>query len=267
MKRWTINALVALIVLIIPAFTVFPTSEFVKAPRIVVKEGTSTNWSGYAVPTTIQKKGTSSSVTDVKGWWIVPTAQSDGTGINTWSANWVGIDGYNSSSVEQLGTESDWYNGAPRYYAWFEMYPKPSYLVNQTINASDLMFGEVQYVNGSFILTLKDYGSNKGKITDSSMPNWTFTLTQKSGKATLSSAEWVVEAPWSGGVLPLTNFGTTYFSGCLATIGGSTKIIGGWTNYDRMDMVVSSTNLTLKDQTTALGVDGASFSVTWHQSQ
>ena len=45
----------------------------------------------------------------------------------TYSAEWVGIDGYNSNTVEQIGTELDITNGTPSYYAWYEMYPSDSY--------------------------------------------------------------------------------------------------------------------------------------------
>ena len=40
-----------------------------------------------------------------------------------YSSFWVGIDGYSSSSVEQLGTDSDCAGNTPDYYAWWEMYP------------------------------------------------------------------------------------------------------------------------------------------------
>jgi len=32
-------------------------------------------------------------------------------------------DTFNSTSVEQLGTDSDCDSGTPSYYAWYEMYP------------------------------------------------------------------------------------------------------------------------------------------------
>ena len=37
----------------------------------------------------------------------------------------VGLDGYNSTSVEQLGTDSDCDSGTPSYYAWYEDVPEP----------------------------------------------------------------------------------------------------------------------------------------------
>src|SRR5215472_3488086 len=65
---------------------------------------TSSNWSGYAVT------GAKGSVSDVTGSWIVPTMDCSTTPTG-YSAMWVGIDGYSSNTVEQIGTESDCVNG------------------------------------------------------------------------------------------------------------------------------------------------------------
>ena len=54
----------------------------------------------------------------VYGSWIVPTVSGSSSG-KTYSAVWVGIDGYASdSTVEQIGTEQDVVNGTPVYQAW-----------------------------------------------------------------------------------------------------------------------------------------------------
>ena len=247
-----LSLLVTLLIILTAAIPVQSKNALIRAPRISVKEGTSTNWAGYAVPISTTKKS-QTIVTDVQSWWKVPAAQP--SNIDSWSSNWVGIDGYSSSSVEQIGTESDWSGGAPRYYAWWEMYPKPSYLIPYTVNSGDNMYGDVSYSNGNFILTLTDYGSGKTKAI------WTFQITQKSGKAQQNSAEWIVEAPWSGGVLPLANFGTTGFTGATATIGNVTGSIGSWDSAAFIDMVDSNGNIIAK--TSSLSGKGSSFTVTW----
>src|SRR5207249_12328952 len=88
---------------------------------------------------------------------------------------------------------------------------------------------------------------------------------QKSMKAGLQSAEWVMEAPWSGGVLPLANFGTIPFSGAQATLNGHTGGISdsAWQN-DAISMV-SSDGTTIKATPSALTATstGDSFSVAW----
>ena len=49
--------------------------------------------------------------TDVKGSWIVPSV-SGNTNQTAYSVTWIGIDGYSSNTVEQIGTEQDWINGS-----------------------------------------------------------------------------------------------------------------------------------------------------------
>ena len=57
----------------------------------------STNWSGYA--------GTTGTYTSVSASWTEPTGTCSGSA--KYSSFWVGLDGYNSSSVEQTGSEVD----------------------------------------------------------------------------------------------------------------------------------------------------------------
>ncbi len=246
------SLILVLVSLMFISFPVQSDENLQQAPRIPVKEGTSTNWSGYAVESPSLSSPSSGVVTDVVGTWVVPTVTSSSG--NTYSSVWVGIDGYSSSSVEQIGTEQDWYNGQPRYYAWFEMYPKPSYVINNPILPGDTINAEVKYVNGSFVLTLQDV-----------QQNWTFSKTVKSNKAARSSAEWIVEAPWSGGVLPLADFGTVYFNNASTTINGHTGTINDthWQD-DSINMVNSSG--ALKADTSSLSNGGSSFDVTWVSS-
>jgi Peptidase A4 family len=42
------------------------------------------------------------------------------------SSHWVGLDGLGNGSVEQLGVAIRCAGSKPRYYAWYEMYPKLS---------------------------------------------------------------------------------------------------------------------------------------------
>src|SRR5260370_36349871 len=100
-------------------FTASPTSSSTsQAPRIRGKNGSSTNWSGYAVETNLATPQ-SGVVSDVKGQWIVPSVTCNSTA--TYASLWVGIDGYSSNSVEQTGTDSDCSGGSGVYYAWYEM--------------------------------------------------------------------------------------------------------------------------------------------------
>jgi hypothetical protein len=194
--------------------------------RLVPSATVSTNWSGYAVA------ASRGAVTSVIGSWVVPTVSGTGT---AYSSAWVGIDGFNSSSVEQIGTDSDVSNGVPQYYAWFEMYPNPSYVLPLAVHPGDTITAKVSYANSRFTLQITDANDPAATQTD--------TIT-RSARAARSSAEWIQEAPSSyTGVLPLANFGTITFSGAQATLGGTTGAIdnASWASkVDSINMVTPS---------------------------
>jgi hypothetical protein len=220
------------------------------------------NWDGYSVD------GNVGSVTDVKGSWIVPKVKT--TIPNQYSSNWVGMDGDISPTVEQLGTSSDTdAKGKPSYYAWYEFYPDYPKNIPLKINAGDKIFAEVNYntKTSTFTLTLKDVTTGKS-----------FSVTKKDKTYSRNSAEWVNEAPYSNGVLPLTNFGTTLFgkyytsisSTCYATIDGKTKNIYDFSTdkkhpVNKLTMV--SGDLSIKAYPSQLNKDGSSFSVNWLKAQ
>jgi hypothetical protein len=212
----------------------------------------STNWSGYAA----SKSGLT--FTDVKGNWGQPTAHCT-TSKKTLAAFWVGIDGYNSNSVEQIGTDSDCAGlNAASYYAWYEFYPSaPVYLSKTTypVRPGDTLSGEVSASGSTFTVKLH---SSRG---------WTFQTSKSlSGKAK-SSVEWIAEAParcTPGGctVLPLTNFGTVSFNGSYATGGGHTGSIS-YSGWNRVTIVMVTKSGALRAQPSGLGSSGTAFSVQW----
>jgi hypothetical protein len=246
--------LLLILLSVIFAFSILYFSPYAifQAPRIHVKEGTSSNWAGYAVQTNLQKPQ-NSAVTDVKGSWTVPSVSC--TSTNSYSSFWIGIDGYSSNTVEQIGTDSDCSSGKAVYYAWYEMYPKYPVNLKMAISPGDLITAEVKFLgSGKFQLTITD-------ITTKS----SFSTIEKSPSAKRSSAEWIAEAPWSSGVLPLANFGTVSFSNSQATLNGITGTISNsnW-KYDAITMTTSSG--TVKAQPSSLSSDGSSFSITWKNS-
>jgi hypothetical protein len=114
----------------------------------VRQDGTveSTNWSGYAV--------TGSSFTSAKGSWIVPSVNCSKT-PNTYSAFWVGIDGYSSDSVEQTGTISQCDGTTAQYYAWYEFYPNPSYEITSVpVSPGNVISASVTYSDSKFTTTI-----------------------------------------------------------------------------------------------------------------
>ena len=223
--------------------------------RVPAGQVSSNNWSGYAAADDLNSP-TPYSVSEVYGTWIVPTIQNSGG--DTSSSLWVGIDGYNSSTVEQIGTEHDFTGGAQQDYAWFEMYPGGSYVINGfPLNAGDVISASVIYVgNDTFVMTLMNDTQNVSYTVP--------TQYTQSSTALRSSAEWVVEAPYLNGILPLSDFVTAYMWGCMATINDVFAPIGNsvWQNVG-IEMITD--NGTPKDLTSSLLPDQGSFFVTWQQ--
>lgn len=228
-----------------------PTAESTHTPGMV----TSMNWSGFAAATSINAPARNS-VTAVYGSWIVPTIESSSQ--TTYSSFWVGMDGYASSTVEQIGTEHN-YQHQQVNSAWFEMYPAGSYTINGfPLNPGDVISASVVY-SGNYIFTLTLY--NDTHDVAFVVP----TSYTRSTTALRSSAEWVIEAPSENTVLPLADFQTGYMWGCQANINGTLASIGNgsWQNT-AIEMVTS--NGTAKAIPSSLLQDKGSFFVTWkHQ--
>ncbi len=206
------------------------------------KNSTSSNWSGYAT--------TGTRYTDVKGTWVEPTANCS-NGQTAYSSFWVGIDGDTTNTVEQLGTDADCNGSTPVYYGWWEMYPKGSVNLSTSsypVSPGDTLTAEVS-TNGSGSFTLTMHSSR----------GWTFTTSQNSRKARLGSAEWIAEAPSSGGILPLADFGTVNFSSCTAN-GVSIS------SNPNPDAITMAANGVTKAVPSSLSSGGTSFSVTWKHS-
>lgn len=170
----------------------------------------STNWSGYAVA----GFQTGKTYTSATATWVVPSVVSDPSYTNGYSSSWVGIGGFclNSlctrvdNSLIQLGTEQD-YTGSGHYYAWYEMLPQAETIIPSfAVNPGDIITATLQ-------VTASNKRSQTWKLTLSNattiQPQWAGTFTYKSS---LSSAEWIQEAPYSGGILPLANYGMTSFN-------------------------------------------------------
>jgi hypothetical protein len=207
------------------------------AERGIRNGTTSTNWSGYAVT------GSAGAFSSVSSSWTEPTATCNDGGTE-YAAFWVGLDGYNSNSVEQTGTDSDCNGGSPDYYGWYEMYPaNPVYFTNP-VAPGDSMSASVSVSGNSYTLTLTD--STRG---------WTQKENETGSGLANSSAEVITEAPSSSGPLPLADFGTINYSG--STVNGTSM---GSANPTSITMVGSSGDQL--DSTSAMDGSGG-FSNTW----
>ncbi|HXA29251.1 MAG TPA: G1 family glutamic endopeptidase [Candidatus Angelobacter sp.] len=139
----------------------------------------SSNWSGYAK--------TGGPFTSATGRWVVPSVSQ--TSKASYSSSWVGIDGFNNSSLIQTGTEQDWYSGSAHYAAWWEILPAAETVIPSiTPSPGDVMTASITQVSaGQFTITLTDTTRNQS-----------FTTQQAYG-GQLTSVEWIQEAPSLGG--------------------------------------------------------------------
>ena len=202
----------------------------------------STNWSGYAA--------TTGTYTSASASWTQPAGVCSRG--DQYAAFWVGLDGYSSDTVEQTGSEVDCVGRTAQYYAWYEMYPKGSVNYSNTVKAGDVFTATVTYEgNGEFSLYIADTTQGWSHTTDASLSG-----------AARSSAEVIAEAPCctnSGGILPLTDFGTVTFTSSDAN-GGAIGSAGGVTEIIMVD------NRGLDKDTVSSLSGGTSFSATWVRS-
>jgi hypothetical protein len=166
----------------------------------VTAQTESSNWSGYAV---------TGDYAIATGTWTVPTVIPSAN--DRYAADWVGIDGFNNTSIIQTGTEEDSVNGQADYYAWW--------------TDSELNDAEQQLkltVNPGDTMTASVYGN------DSDLVTWTTVLTDDTtGQSARGggryggpheSAEFIQEAPLVGGSESLpTELTTSAFSNLIVT--------------------------------------------------
>jgi hypothetical protein len=200
--------------------------------------GTSSNWSGY--------DSTAGPFTSVSASWTQPSVTCPTAKKNSYSSFWVGLDGDGTSTVEQTGTDSDCIRGNQTYYGWFEMYPAAPVNFTNPVKPGDAMHASVTYQSSTFKLVLTD--QTRG---------WTQTITKSLNSATRMSAEVIAEAPSSGKVLPLADFGTVKFTSALAN--------GTALGTHSPNEIIMASGGTTKATPSALSV-GENFSVTWDHS-
>jgi hypothetical protein len=207
-------------------------------PPVPLTIGESHNWSGYAA--------TGGTYTSVTGAWKVPTVSATNAGSD---ATWVGIGGVQTHDLIQAGTEA-MVSGAGnvQYEAWIELLPRSSHTVPLVVTPGDsVTISITQQSAGNWLVDFKNNTSGK---TYQTAEQYT---------SSLSSAEWVEEAP-SGGrrVMPLDQFGSVQFSAGSTVKDGATDTIAkagarAITMADRYGQPIA--------RPTALSADGAGFTV------
>jgi peptidase A4-like protein len=165
----------------------------------------SRNWSGY-----VASGGT---FTAVSGMWTVPNVSAGTSGMD---ATWIGIGGVDATDLIQAGTQATVESGQVVYSAIWETLPQAAQFVPLTIKAGDQMSVSItQQDSGAWQISIKDATSGQ---------SWAKSVTYSSS---LSSAEWIEEAPATGRftILPLDSFGSVTFSSATTVENGQTRTI------------------------------------------
>jgi uncharacterized protein YccT (UPF0319 family) len=228
------------------------------------------SWSGYVAATDLGNQQ-ADSVTAVSGSWIVPTVT--GTAETTsYSSIWVGIDGFNGETVEQIGTEENIIEGKAVYRAWYEMFSTVTQQVEQVITDMPISPGDSISASVVYMTSGDHAGQYQLSITDTSQTDDSFTTYQTSAetqnpRARRSCAEWIVEVPTlkenNVDVHPaLANFDSVTFTNATATIGGVTGPIdaAAWQS-GRINLAHAGAKSSPSGLTDALGA--SQFTVTY----
>jgi hypothetical protein len=172
----------------------------------------SVNWAGYAA-----SLGTTT-FRFVSAHFTVPTVDCSAVSApnGAWSAHWVGLDGFRSTSttVEQTGLVA-WCNGTtPVYAPFWEMFPNAPGYPSITVNAGDTISMSVYYNRSTRKFTLTFSDTTNGQ-------KFTRTRACPAGATCRrNSAEAISEAPFdttTSTFLPLADFHTASFANVAIT--------------------------------------------------
>jgi hypothetical protein len=208
------------------------------------------NWSGYADTATRAQ-----TFTKVSGSWTVPSVTCSAE--DQIISDWVGLDGFNSSTVEQLGTTSWCYKGKAVYYTWYEIYPKGAHQVGTALKPGDKVAASVTRSGTSYAF----------KLTDSTTSGNNISVTKTCALATCkdTSAEWISERPsFSTGIAPQAHYNAFKITNGSQTSSGHTGTIGAGPGVNAVTMIDSTQSYNLSTVSTLTG--GNSFSTTWKNS-
>jgi hypothetical protein len=189
------------------------------ASTVRVTDQEDSNWAGYLVTSSATKK---TSFSAVSGSWTQPAANC-AAGFPSDSAFWVGLGGYSGEHLEQTGTSADCSaSGQAVYYVWYELVPAAQVLVNMTVQPGDRLSAHVAVSGDTVTISISDLTRHT-----------TFSKRLQMSSPTVSSAEWIAEAPSrclssasrDCHILSLADFGSVTFTGASVSAGGQTGSI------------------------------------------
>jgi hypothetical protein len=214
------------------------------------------NWAGYADTAT-----TAQTFTKVSGAWTTPSVTCSAEDQIT--SNWVGLDGFNSGTAEQLGTISWCFQNTPTYFTWYAMYPKGTTKVGTTLKAGDKISASVTRTGTSYAL----------KLTDSTTSGNNISVTKTCALATCkdTSAEWISERPSFSdsagdflGFTPQAHYNAFKITSGAQTSNGKAGTIGTGPGVNAVTMIDDTRTYNLSTVSALTG--GNSFSTTWKNS-
>jgi Peptidase A4 family len=159
---------------------------------------TTSTWAGYVY--------TGELITSVAGTWIVPTVTFQATPIDGTlevSANWVGVDGWNSNTLIQVGVaEYAGSTGDTNYYPFFAYYPTyAAIIIPQPVAAGDIMMATIICTANCSPNEMQTWVMYMIDITQL----WTWSESFQFN-VTMTSAEFILEEP-DNGEHPISNYG------------------------------------------------------------
>jgi hypothetical protein len=207
-------------------------------------------WSGYIVASDIQNP--SPVISSVNASWTVPEVKPSEN--DTFAGVWVGIGGYGEETLIQTGTEQEYLNGRPVYYAWYELLP--AYIVripNLHIQPGDTIAASISLVNkntNTWSIEITDVTRNQHYKKDDVVYN-----------SSLLTAEWIVERPNVNNVTStLANFVNATFTECTATVDNITGTIG---NFSYAQLVMHDDKDNPLVSVSPLSDNGSGFTVSY----
>jgi Peptidase A4 family len=239
------------------------------ASAVAVTDQDDSNWAGYVLASSSTAK---TSFSAVSGSWTQPAADC-AAGSPSYSAFWVGLGGYTGDHLEQTGTSADCSaSGQATYSAWYELVPAAQVAVTMTVRPGDRLSAHVAVSGDTVTVSLSD-----------STRHTTFTKQLQMSDPTVSSAEWIAEAPsrclssasQDCHILSLADFGSVTFTSATASADGRTgSIAAGLGMVSALTLAANpgfgrlyATAAQADAAPSALSGNGSSFTVNWQPPQ
>ena len=208
-------------------------------------------WAGYAV------SAPHVSFTRVTATWTEPVVRCTRGDAGALSAEWMGLGGYTSTVLEQVGVDANCDRaGKPSYYAWFEFLPDTAHTVAEKVSAGDTITGSVTRLKLNLVEVQ----------IENLTRNWTFVRRITWNASDSSSAELIAEAPYNCirfecSPAPLANFGSITFREIALVGNGRQGTIStpGWRSV-AISMVPCSRAGAVPGATS---LDGGTFGISW----